>query len=307
MASLGDVQYTLSSWDNCMSKAYCKWPVVVAIIIGSLIVLSVVFCIARCLCFGAECCACCCSCLSCCCPSRRRSARGGYENYQHPPPPPVPYTQYPPQYSSPPAPLYGQSSPYRGPKTATFETSTKSPATARYNEDALPPMPSWDNATTRHIEEEPVEMERLNDQRQAQQHLLAEQDRHAQAGYHQSSQNLDYQNQVHTQDYAQGGYNNLKQGYEQGVSDQSTHYTGQRQDYAYAGDMGHASTAPYHDYSDHRQYAPSMSPTSSTAYAPSTTMPPSYHTRDSTVVSPIQNSYTPVPARRPVQGSWRDV
>ncbi|RMZ77226.1 hypothetical protein DV738_g4477, partial [Chaetothyriales sp. CBS 135597] len=42
------VPQTFSSWDNCMAKAYCKWPAIVGIIIGSLILLSVLFCLVQC-------------------------------------------------------------------------------------------------------------------------------------------------------------------------------------------------------------------------------------------------------------------
>ncbi|KAK4990998.1 hypothetical protein LTR66_006650 [Elasticomyces elasticus] len=44
-SSLSDAKTTLSSWDNCMSKAYCKWPTIAGIILGSLIVLSLAICL----------------------------------------------------------------------------------------------------------------------------------------------------------------------------------------------------------------------------------------------------------------------
>ncbi|KAJ3477264.1 hypothetical protein NLG97_g8884 [Lecanicillium saksenae] len=37
-----DVKTAFSSWDNCMKAAYCKWPVIAIIVIGSLIILSVI-------------------------------------------------------------------------------------------------------------------------------------------------------------------------------------------------------------------------------------------------------------------------
>ncbi|OCK89973.1 uncharacterized protein K441DRAFT_581554, partial [Cenococcum geophilum 1.58] len=54
-SSTGDIKSTFSSWDKCMAKAYCKWPVIAVIIIGSCIVLSILFCLFRCICCGAEC------------------------------------------------------------------------------------------------------------------------------------------------------------------------------------------------------------------------------------------------------------
>ena len=70
--------------------------------------------------------------------------------------------------------MYASGGGYRGAQTATFDTPHKSVAGApAYNEDALPAMPSWSNATSRHVEEEvpgDVEMEKL-DHKTAQQQL----------------------------------------------------------------------------------------------------------------------------------------
>jgi len=63
---VSSVKNTFSSWDNCMAKTYCKWPVIAAIIIGGLIVLSVLWCIVRCACCGMSCCSTCFSFLKCC-------------------------------------------------------------------------------------------------------------------------------------------------------------------------------------------------------------------------------------------------
>lgn len=214
------------------------------------------------------------------------------------------YQQYP-QYSGPVPPTYNpQPSPYRGPTTATFDAPTKTP---HYNEDALPSMPSWDNAATRRVEEEHVEMDRLDAHDSQQQHLLAGQD-----------QQTRYSQQGHTygEQYGQQTASPLYSGqHEQGYRQQS-HYNNHQydnqygqQEHAYAGDVGNMSAAPYHDYSQHQQYAPSMSPVS-TMYAPSTTVPPSYHTRPPSMVSPSPAQYATAGhniERRPVQGSWRDV
>ncbi|EPS32025.1 hypothetical protein PDE_06984 [Penicillium oxalicum 114-2] len=150
------VPSTFSSWDKCMSKAYCKWPVIAGIIIGAVILISIVGCIINCLCCGYQCCKCCCG---CCCPSgRRRDKQPKYYDesapYQ-PPPPQNPHTAYQP---SPAPPVYRS-----GSQTATFETSSKSPAV---NEDALPAMPTWAAAVEKHVEDKThhneMEMEPLN-------------------------------------------------------------------------------------------------------------------------------------------------
>ncbi|WPG97562.1 Hypothetical protein R9X50_00033900 [Acrodontium crateriforme] len=157
-----DVKTTFSSWDSCMSKSYCKWPVIAVIIVVSLIVFSIVWSIARCLCCGLECCCGCLACCNACCPSPRRKRNEGYQ--QAPPsrtgdqP-----SNYWAQYATHPKPVYGSDGPagaasggYRGPSTATFDVPTrKGPG---YNEDALPAMPSWNNATSKHVMEE-VELE----------------------------------------------------------------------------------------------------------------------------------------------------
>lgn len=141
-----------------------RWPVIVGIIIGSVIVLAVLACVVNCLCCGYQCCMGCCGCLSCCCPSgRRRNKQPKYYDDPpfHQPPPPAPN----PTYQASPAPPV-----YRGAvQTATFDNS-KSPA-AKVDEDALPAMPTWAGATDKRIEDhnshpEDVEMEPLNPQGQ---------------------------------------------------------------------------------------------------------------------------------------------
>ncbi|KAF2830166.1 hypothetical protein CC86DRAFT_181430 [Ophiobolus disseminans] len=191
---LDDARNTLSSWDNCMAKSYCKWPVIVAIIIGSLIVLSVVVCIARCICCGAECAMCCCKCCTCCCGSsgdrghkRMKSdptptyppyAAAGTPNPYAPnpyaqahaaaPPPPIDTRPVDQQYRSHATPAFAPAAAPSNerPQFATFASPAKP-----VNEDALPAMPSWGDARDRHIEvEEPpppqkrgdMELDRLN-------------------------------------------------------------------------------------------------------------------------------------------------
>jgi len=161
--AFSDAKHTLSSWDNCMSKAYCKWPVIVVIIIGGLIVLSLLICLFRCLCCGVECCCGCFACCNACCPSPR-----GKRAKRADTPPPGPYTGYAPPPATAPMP---QEPPrqYAAPASMTYEPSTF----ARFEEpskqkpvspDALPPMPSWGDATTHKVEEEvPLDDQKGND------------------------------------------------------------------------------------------------------------------------------------------------
>ncbi|KAK0912603.1 hypothetical protein LTR02_002754 [Friedmanniomyces endolithicus] len=306
------VKTTFSSWNSCMSKAYCKWPVIVGIIIDSLIVLSLLWCLFQCLCCGAECCCGCLACCNACCPSPRRSKRdnAGYQQ-QPPPPPPQPVYQPYPQYQSVPPPMYAAAGGYRGTQplaqTATFDApGPKASLPQVYNEDALPPMPSWDNATSKHVEEEDnedMEMAKLEHPQEAQQQSLLQ---------HQDEYREPY-------------------GYEQPQL--------QLQATPAAGDMGTMHATPYHDYDHHQQYAaspistarnsayPPTYPTSPPSnryeppqhfqpqqqqqwgggggYAPST-MAPSYHTAQPGMYDPAPSQGAGL-SRKPVQGSWRDV
>lgn len=159
------VQNTFSSWDNCMSKTYCKWPVIVAIIIASLIAFSFIWCIARCLCCGMQCCCGCLSCCNACCPSPR--GRREKKGYQQAPPIPYQYAQPPPMQNpylvSGGAAGYGGGSRKDVAQTATFDAPSSQKV---YNEDALPAMPSWQNASSRRIEqlEEDVELDKMDNQ-----------------------------------------------------------------------------------------------------------------------------------------------
>ncbi|KAL1960073.1 hypothetical protein VTO42DRAFT_245 [Malbranchea cinnamomea] len=148
---IDDVKNTFSSWDSCMAKSYCKWPVIVAIIVGSLIVLGVAWCIIGCLCCGYNCCK---SCCSCCCPSGRDRGpkRSKYADN------PTPFHNSAPAYgyqSNPPPPVYEPQN-----KFAQFDAPLR-PAQP-VNEDALPPMPSWSDARTRRVEDHSQDMEMNN-------------------------------------------------------------------------------------------------------------------------------------------------
>ncbi|EEH05808.1 conserved hypothetical protein [Histoplasma capsulatum G186AR] len=157
-----DFRTTFSTWDNCMAKTYCKWPVVIGIAIGSIILIGVIWGIVACACCGYTCCKGCCACCSCCCPSRDKSHnrtkfadepsaynarnRRHSTGYQRPPAPPV----YDSHHSTP-------------AKFAQFDTVHPR---SKSNDDALPQMPTWDSAKTRRVEEvsppSDVEMNRLD-------------------------------------------------------------------------------------------------------------------------------------------------
>jgi hypothetical protein len=169
-----------------------RWPVIVGIVVGSLILFSVVFCIARCLCCAAECTICCCKCCTCCCGSSGNKSGHKRMNSQptpiyptyganaqaanpyganpyaqaHAAAPPAPLQPVNQQYRSHAAPAFAPAPAPERPQFATFESPSKP-----VNEDALPAMPSWGDARDRHVEveEQPVpqnkgdvEMDRLN-------------------------------------------------------------------------------------------------------------------------------------------------
>ncbi|KAH0285141.1 hypothetical protein M436DRAFT_57472 [Aureobasidium namibiae CBS 147.97] len=133
------VKNTFSGWDQCMTKAYCKWPVIIGIVVGAVIAISVVWCLVRCLCCGLECCCGCLSCFSCCtscCNNHHRRQQG----YTQPPPPVSQFPQYT-QYRPAAAPVYRQQQQQQQPQYAHLDAPSKS-----FNEDALPAMPSWNNS-----------------------------------------------------------------------------------------------------------------------------------------------------------------
>ncbi|KAI1383256.1 uncharacterized protein F4822DRAFT_70615 [Hypoxylon trugodes] len=156
-----DAKTAFSSWDNCMQASFCKWPVIAVIIIGGLIILSIVWCIARCLCCGLSCCCECCYCLKCCgeCCGCCDPPRGKRHKYLDDPFIPPHHeqnqayrSQAPMTPSLPPPPAASSA-----PQYAVFDESGKKDA------DALPAMPSWEGAQSHKVlvEDEPVEMEPL--------------------------------------------------------------------------------------------------------------------------------------------------
>ena len=149
-----------------------RWPAIIGIVVGSLILLSVLFCLVQCLCCGVSCAKMlCCCCRGCGRSKSREKASRFRDDYQHMPP--TPYSGYQP--SPNPMTYHG------GPTTATFDTSSG----RKINEDSLPAMPSWDTAPTRRVEDpaqeklmQDVEMGRLAP-------ILAQPQRTSRNGYNQ--------------------------------------------------------------------------------------------------------------------------
>ncbi|KAI1143483.1 hypothetical protein F5Y05DRAFT_154928 [Hypoxylon sp. FL0543] len=158
-----DAKTAFSSWDNCMKASFCKWPVIAVIVIGGLIILSIVWCIARCLCCGLSCCCECCHCLKCCgeccgCCDPPRGKRSKYLDEPFIPPHHEQNQAYRSQAPmSPGLPGIRPAPTSNTPQYAVFDDSTKKDA------DALPAMPSWEGAKSQKVlvEDEPVEMEPL--------------------------------------------------------------------------------------------------------------------------------------------------
>ncbi|PHH68949.1 hypothetical protein CDD80_7116 [Ophiocordyceps camponoti-rufipedis] len=145
---VGDVKTAFSSWDGCMKVGYCKWPVIAVIVVGSLILLSIVWCIIRRLCCGLACCCSCCQCLRCCgncCGCCDTPNRRGQHKYLD-----EPYI--------PPGHGYRAQPPMQAPQYAEFDVPRKG------GEDALPEMPSWESGNSKRvmIEDDEVEMNQLN-------------------------------------------------------------------------------------------------------------------------------------------------
>jgi len=275
-SDIAAVKNTYSSWDTCMTKAYCKWPAIIGIIIGSLILLSLLWCVFRCLCFGAECCCGCLSCCNACCPSRRKRRNDGY--YQQPPPQSG-YQPYP-QYQSPQPPIYvSGGAGYRGAptaQTATFDAPSKN---GQYNEDALPPMPSWDHGVSRRVEEE-VEMEKFGSPQAQQESLLP---------------NSDGNRYYSQQDNTAGDLGNMHA---------SPYHDYDQHQQFFPSPTSTAYPPTYHTSPTSTVYEPTQQLLGGQAgYAPS--LPPSYRTRPSSVVNPPPQN--PHVGRKPVQGTWRDV
>ncbi|KAK0734004.1 hypothetical protein B0T26DRAFT_47633 [Lasiosphaeria miniovina] len=167
---VNDVKTAFSSWDNCMKATYCKWPVIAVIIVGGLFLISIIWCVARCLCCGLSCCCECCQCLKCCgnCCGCCDPPKGSRAKYLDEPyvPPNNQYKSQPPmdpgfaRAAAIPPPARAAAVP-EPPQYAEFDVSKKTAAPV--NEDALPEMPSWEGAGSKKVllEEDAVEMDTL--------------------------------------------------------------------------------------------------------------------------------------------------
>ena len=241
--------------------------------------ISVIWCIARCLCCGVECCCGCLSCCNACCPSGRRRERSpkyaDNQAFQ-----PSPYQGYQP---TPAPPAYGAQ-----PQFAQFDVSRQ----GKVNEDALPAMPSWAAANSTRVAEEhkdgDVELGRLDPMQEQRVPLVANQAPPPRAGYDELDSNspgLPYQQY--------GAYNGGDLGNPYGRENLAN------------------SPRPYERFSNNNlanqqqgyrntpSYQPSYSAYSSsqsTRYEPS-----SIHQQETGISSGVP------PARKPVQDSWREV
>ncbi|QSZ35669.1 hypothetical protein DSL72_006791 [Monilinia vaccinii-corymbosi] len=153
---VASVRESFSSWSKCMEATYCKWPVIAIIAIAGLFVLSVLWCVIRCACCGMSCCCTCFSFLKCCdcCGGLCEGKRDRSHKHLDGDPPPNPNQGY-----QAPAPMMGGVLPTRPepPRYAQFEVGKNGLAVdppKAVSEDALPPMPTWDNATKIHVFDE---------------------------------------------------------------------------------------------------------------------------------------------------------
>lgn len=281
---------------------------------------------------------CCCDCLSCCdccCPSGRRG-NGSRSRHRDQPPsfPPASYHGYQP---APPPPSY------EPPKFAQFDFSKRGHGSV--NDDALPPMPSWETASSRkvpdqrHGAEEGLEMGRLDPLAAQHAPMLANAAPPPGTGYAEadSSPVLHPHSPYQYQHQQQAGFQGGDLGTPYGRQQSPTAYTGyasspprqgsgsarygSRQAYGsptqppqelgvYGGREGggYGYGQRQHAYSAYSAYAPSTS----TRYEPTINYQQQTGVVQSTRSSPPQQqrqgvlaSFPPV-GRKPVQGSWRD-
>jgi hypothetical protein len=262
-----------------------KWPVIVGIILGSILALSIIWCVLKCICGGI---ASCCSCCDCC------SSRNNSNNhaYQQPPPVHPMHNQYygpqQPVYSA--APMYAPSpmyapppmsggAGYRGAPPSHYEPTNNS--NKAFNEDALPAFPT--TASERRLPYDDMEMQ--SPQAAQQQGLLS-------------------------------SHNNSNADYYQGQHQPATTDAYPAHNYD-----SHRQFAPQSLYSQQDAAAPPPGPNRvtsmrSTQYEPSL-YPPSYHTQaagNATHFAVAGGTTSPPPPfaahaieRKPVNGTWRDV
>ena len=215
-----------------MAEAYCKWPAIIGIIIGSVIAISVLACCFRCLCCGLSFCPC----------GRRKHSKysSGPSAFN-----PAPYQGYQPANSP-----HG----YVPPQYAQFEVSRNN----KVNEDSLPAMPSWNNASQKRVlqqdeHHDEVEMGKVEQKAP----MLAHQAPLPTTGYAEIDSGLPYQQHA----VKQGG--DLGNPYDQNHNATNDHATFTRpQHYDSPADLEKHSTlsgayAPYAPSSVSTRYEPS--------------------------------------------------
>lgn len=146
-----------------------RWPVIVAIIVVSLVLFSILWCIIRCACCGMSCCCTCfsflkcCDCCGGCCDGRRDRPHKHLDD--------LPDSYPPHQGYQPNAPMMGgglaAASAPAPPQFAQFDVGKSGHAVSSQslNEDALPAMPSWETASKKHVldeEKDAVELGELD-------------------------------------------------------------------------------------------------------------------------------------------------
>lgn len=258
-----------------LTSAHSKWPVIVGIILGSIIALSILWCLVKCICGGIV--DCCCGCCDCC-SSRNKN---GYQQPAQPPQYPMHNQYYGPQqpmYSA--APMYAPSPMYAPPQMsggAGYRGAPMSPHDAP-KPDALPAFPTH----SRDRQYDDVEMGHIqNSQAGQQQGLLS------------SHGNADY----------------YGQGQQSAAGDLGAMNASPAHNYD-----SHRQFAPQSLYSQETasQVPNRVTSMRSTQYEPSL-YPPSYHTQAQGNHTYLAGgTVSPPPAgqsigRKPVQGTWRDV
>lgn len=272
-----------------------KWPVIVGIILGSILALSIIWCMLKCICGGIA--DCCCGCCDCC------SSRNKSHAYQQPPPQYPMHNQYygpqQPMYSA--APMYAPSpmyappqmsggAGYRGAPTSPYDQASPYKS-ATFNEDALPAFPT--SASERQVQHDDMEMQ---SPQAAQQQGLLSSHNNSNADYYHGQQQPNTTNSDLTAASPTHNYDSHRQ-----FAPSQSLYS--QQEYA-AAPLAHAPNR--------------VTSVRSTQYEPSL-YPPSYHTQAPGnavhfAAAPGGGTSSPPPpfaghaiGRKPVQGTWRDV
>lgn len=283
---------------------YHRWPAIIGIIIASVIALSIIWCLARCLCCGVECCCGCFACLNVCCPSRRRRDRPAKYADSHPP-----YQPYQGYQPTPAPPVYSAQ-----PQYARFDASQR----GKPHDDSLPTMPSWDTANSRKVfeehKQEDVELGRLDPMQEQKAPLVANQAPTPRTGYGEpnpSSPGLTYQQYGA---YNGGDLGNPYAGENLGAS-QRPFTTSPTSPQSYH-NPGFGKPQPaYQSNSPYQQPYSAYSSSQSTRYEPladgQQEIGTTYNSRPSPPY-PLQSSGSGLatgvpPTRKPIQNSWREI